>query len=121
MAAPTLGGVALGNVETIRFQLIADIEVITLPGDDSTGTINFDFGGVEREVNIQGTMTGATTAAVKSQVDAIEALIDGDQASSFAFISDVLGTIQVKIKSFDVQWNVPQNRVAYTLIITEGT
>ena len=68
-----------------------------------------------------GNFTGTTTAAVKALVDAIDALADGDQSSTVSFVSDELGTLNVMVASFDVTWQIPSNRVDYTIKLIQGT
>lgn len=120
MASPTLDGNSLGNVRVIVFNKDPNIVPISFPGQDSDSTEVFDLLGVLRIITVQGTMTGSTTAEVKTQVDTIAALVDGDQESSIEFVSDELGTVNVKVGPFDVTWEVPSNHVNYSLKLFEG-
>lgn len=120
MTAPTLDSQSLGNVQNISFTKSGDIDPSTLPGSDSDSTITYDYGGVVRNMTVSGIFTGATTAAVKTLVDAISNIIDGDQADSVDFISDQLGTIKVKIVNYNVTWEIPSNRARYSLSLVEG-
>jgi len=126
MTAPTLNSQALGNVETIRWRKGGDIEEITLPGTDSSGNITFDYGGVSRTITVQGSFTG-TTAAIRTSIQNIAGIMDGDQSTSIDFTSDEVGdgvggagSISVKITSFDIAWQIPSNRADYTLQLVEG-
>ena len=119
MPSPTINGESLGHVDSIAFDLRGDIEEITLPGSDSSGTITFDYGGVIQEIVVQGTFSGET-ADVKTDVGAIKALLNGSQMTGVSFVSDVEDTLTVKIKSFNVTWVNPQNRAEYTLTMVQG-
>lgn len=121
MADPTLGGVNMGNVSGISFGFRSDLDVLSFPGTASSTNLVFEMGGVERTISVSGNFTGSTTAAVKTLVDALQALINASQSSSVAFVSDECGTIQVKIASFDVKWERPSNRAEYSLQILEGS
>ena len=120
MAAPTINGSSLGQVNQIASTKDGNIIPIAFPGEDSDVTDTFDLLGVTRIMNVQGTFTGADTAAVKTQVDVIEDLIDGNQENSVDFVTDQFGTLSVKIASFDVVWVVPSNHVTYVLKLVEG-
>jgi hypothetical protein len=120
MTNPTLNSVALGKVESINSIKSANIVPINLAGTDSDGTFVMDLFGVTRIITINGVYTGSTTSAVKSQVDAIDALIDGQQ-SVVAFVSDETGTINCMINSHDVTWENPSNRARYTIQLVEGS
>ena len=128
MAAATLGGNALGNIDSIAWTKDGNITPLPFPGGDSANTEVFDMLGVTRIITVSGTFTGTNTAAVKTQVDTIQALIDGDQSSTLVFASDELGdgiggagSITVMVASFDVTWNVPGFSVNYTLKLIEGS
>ncbi len=101
---------------------------LAMPGQDSDQTFVLDLFGVETIISVSGTFTGATTAAVKTQVDAIMALANGAQTGTVAFDTDELGdghggagSIQVMIGGIDVTWDPPSNRAMYVLRLTEGT
>lgn len=120
MASPTLDGKSLGNVKTIIFNKDPNIIPISFPGQDSDSTEVFDLLGVLRTITVAGSMTGSSTSAVKTQVDAIADLVNGDQETSVVFVSDELGTLNVKLGAFDVTWEIPSNHVTYTLKLFEG-
>ena len=121
MAVPTLNALSLGNVQTIAYNKDANIISIPFPGQNSGATDLYDALGITKIINIVGNFTGTTTAAVKALVDAIDALADGDQSSTVSFVSDELGTLNVMVASFDVTWQIPSNRVDYTIKLIQGT
>lgn len=128
MTAPTLNSQSLGNVESIRWRKSADIDQIAIPGSDSSGATTWDYGGVIRNITVSGSFTGTSYSAVRTSVQAINNIINGNQTSSVSFTSDELGdgiggngSIQVKIVSFDVNWEIPSNRAIYTLELIEGS
>lgn len=120
MVSPTLNGQSLGSVSSINFSKTADLETLPMPLNDSDGTITFDYGGVVKKINVSGKFTGNTTSAVKTFIDNISAIIDGEQTNSINFVSDELGTISVKIESYNVTWNIPSNNADYSIQLVEG-
>jgi len=70
MTSPTLNSQSLGNVDSLRWNKRGDIEEITLPGNDSSGNITFDYGGVSRSITVQGSFTGAL-ATIRTAIQAI--------------------------------------------------
>ena len=120
MAAATLNGSSLGNVETISWTKDANLITIPFPEGDSAATETYDLLGVTKVMTINGTFTGET-ATVKAAIDVISALIDGDQSTSINLITDEVGTIAVKIASFDITWEIPSNRATTELKLIEGT
>ena len=120
MAAPTLAGQSLGSVESIAWTKDANLITIPFPEGDSAATETYDLLGVTKIITISGVFTG-DTATVKAAVDVISALIDGDQSTSVSLVTDEVGTLSVKMASFDVTWEIPSNRATYVLKLIEGT
>jgi hypothetical protein len=122
MASPTLDSKSLGNLHSITIEKNAQIQQIPMPLSNSDQTINFDMMGVLRTITLSGVWTGTTTAAVKSLVDAIEGIMDGDQAV-IVFTSDSTGDINVMIESIVATWNFEGVAVVctYTIRLLEGT
>ena len=127
MASPTLGGNSLGNVGSMSWTKDGNITPLPFPGGDAADTEVFDMLGVTRIITVNGDFTGTNTAAVKTQVDIIQALIDGDQSTTLSFASDELGdgvggagSVTVMIASFDITWNVPGFSATYVLKLIEG-
>lgn len=127
MAAPTLGGVSLGNVKQIAGTKDANIIPLPFPGEDSDSTDLYDALGITQIITVTGDITGETTA-VRTAVSNLAALSDGDQASTVAFATDELGngvggngSINVMVASFDYVWVIPSNRVDYTIKLIQGT
>ena len=120
MATPTLDGNELDNVSMISFTKDANIIPLPFPGGDSSATETWDMLGVSKLITINGVYAGSTVAAVKADIDILAALIDGDQDTSISFVSDELGTLNVKVASLDVTWDTFNNKAAYTLKLIEG-
>jgi len=119
MATPTINANELDNVSQITFTKDANIIPLSFPGGDSDETETWDLLGVTKVVTISGTYAGAT-ADVKSDIDILSALIDGDQGSSVSLVTDELGTLNVKVASLDVTWDTLNNKAGYTLKMIEG-
>lgn len=122
MTAPTLNGVSLGKVDTISIEKYEDIFQVSAPTHDSSETILQEVGGAVRTINVKGVITGTSVADLKTNVDAIQSLIDGDQDGTIAFVSDITGTVNVVIMSFNFMYSVTTRVTAdYNLQLIEGT
>ncbi len=121
MTAPTLNGLALGNVQSLSNDKNGNIIPLSIPGGDSDVTETIDLLGVIRTITIVGNFTG-TTAANKTSVEAIEALCNGLQSSSVNFVSDEIGTISVKVNRMRTEWPVgtPSAIVNYVITLLQG-
>lgn len=121
MATPTLGGVTLTGCSQIGDAKTGNIVLMPMPLGDSDETELFDFGGVEQTFNVQGVFAESTVAATKVKVDAIKALIDGDQASTVTFSSDQTGSIPVMVMAASFNWDVPGFTCQYTIKLGRGS
>jgi len=101
MANPTLDGNDMGNVQIEGGKKIANMTELPLPLSDSDATEVFDFGGSVRTFTVPTLQTGATVGALKTILDTFLALLNGDQSSTVAYVSDLSGTINVKVRSID--------------------
>lgn len=121
MATPTLGGIDLDKLQTISNEKSGNILPLPLPTGDSDDTEVFDLLGVTRIITLSGTFVG-TTAQVKSKIEAIEALIDGDQSATISLITDEIGTKLVKVNTISSNWDLAStgNRASYTIQCIEG-
>lgn len=120
MVAPTLNGLTLGKVQSIDVDKTGNLLALPLPTGDSDETEVFDMLGVTKNLTVSGTITGASIADVKSDLDALEGLIDGDQASSVTFSSDQTGSITVKVNRITISWAVPAFSANYTIQLIQG-
>lgn len=72
-----------------------------LYGSDSTDTIIFDFGGVNKTLNVSGIYIGTNIADCASFIALVEGRVNGKQDSSSGFpidyVDDYRGTIKVKV------------------------
>ena len=122
MAVPTLGGESLGKVETISPEKFQDIFQVSTPTHDSDQTVLEELSGATRTITVKGIMTGSSVADLKTNLDAINDLIDGDQGGTVAFVSDITGTVNVVIAAFSFMFTTATRVTAdYTLELIEGT
>lgn len=118
----TIDGNDLGDVQSIAVTKDANIIQISLPAGDSDEAETFDLLGTTKIITVGGTFSGSTVADIKTSLDTILALVDGDQENSVDFVSEITGTISVKIGSMDFVQDVTSSNflVRYTLKLLEG-
>lgn len=122
MASPTLNSVSLGNLEMISQTKDLNITPITLPGLDDDDTEVFDLGGALTTITLTGSIVGTSTANVKTGVDNLIAIADGNQDSTVTLSTDQTGSLSVKIATMDFVWEVPGiNKCMYTIKVIKGT
>lgn len=122
MTAATLNSVSLGNLSNISYTKELNILPISYPGLDEDATEAFDLGGAVTTVTLNGTITGTTLTNVRTSVNNLLAIADGDQASSVTFYSDQTGSLYTKIVSMDFVWNLPGiGACDYTIKLLRGT
>ena len=122
MATPTLDGISLAKLQGIGNELNGNIIPLPMPGDDSSGTETFDMLGVTRTISLSGVFVG-TTAEIITAVNALEALINGDQSASVPLVVDELGeTYQVKVASMSTNWTSAgvSRRCEYRIMLIQG-
>jgi len=122
VASPTLNSVSLGNLEMISQTKDLNITPITLPGLDDDDTEVFDLGGALTTITLTGAITGTSTANVKTGVDNLIAIADGNQDATVTLSTDQTGSLSVKIATMDFVWEVPGiNKCMYTIKVIKGT
>ena len=122
MASPTLNSVSLGNLEMISQTKDLNITPITLPGLDDDDTEVFDLGGALTTITLTGSIVGTSTANVKTGVDNLIAIADGNQDSTVTLSTDQTGSLSVKIATMDFVWEVPGiYKCMYTIKVIKGT
>lgn len=94
--AYTLDGNNLGSIQSETVKKTAQITPLPLPLSDSNQTDVFDFGGVIRTISLT-TVKSGNTAALQSLITALNNILDGDQVSTVPYVSDLFGTINVKL------------------------
>jgi hypothetical protein len=122
MAVPTLDSAEIGKVETIQVEKFEDIFQVTAPTDDSDETILEELSGAGKVINVKGIMTGSNVAALKVELDRIQTILDGDQAGTVAFTSDITGSVNVVISSFSYTYSTATRVTAdYSMTLIEGS
>jgi len=102
------------------------LTVLPLYFSDADETDVFDFGGTTKLINLQGSYSAATTAAVKTWLDSVEALIQGHQDTDagypLTFTDDLRGTIKVKIFDFDTAWTEGNpTRISWSMKLVQSS
>lgn len=120
MANTTLGTLTLGGDGTAIImentsRKEAVLAVLPLYLNDSDNTDVFDFGGTIRTIDLSGKYIGGSISANKTFIDALEALIQGDQSVQagypLTFTDDLRAPSGMKVKIMEC---------SSTMIDTEG-
>jgi len=119
MTTPTLDGIELQGLSSIRVDKTANIIPLPLPSQDSDTTEVFDLLGVVKILTFTGEAARSTVAATKSFVDSIEALCDGNQ-DVIEFVSDQTGTLTGMIASVGTTTDVPGFKSTFNIKFIQG-
>jgi len=122
----TLAGYSLGTV--IEENMLKETFIVPMPAYlmDSNETYVFDFGGTQRTINLTGKFTG-TLANIQAFISNMNGLIQGHQDIDAGYpkdyVSDLIGTIKVKVLSFEPTWSAGEpGQLYYTIkLIESGT
>jgi len=114
-----------GTVQRESQRKVSSLTPMGMFGFDSDDTDVFDFGGTVRKISVTIAKIDTSTN-LATFVTALNSLINGDQSPDegypIAYVSDLLGTIQVKIDSIDFEWNAGRpTLLVYTLSLIESS
>jgi len=90
--------VELGIISEERPKKAANLIINPEPLGDSANTIGIDFSGTIRRITLTGTLVHNTPATLAGYVQTLNTFIDGDQQNTTTYVSDMLGTLNVKIE-----------------------
>jgi len=122
MTAPTLDGNSLGKVDNIQVEKSEDVMNVSPPTQDSDETVLAELTGALKTINVKGKLTATSISALKIAIDTLEDNINGNQATTVEFVSDVTGTINVMVSSFTWIYSIETRvTVDYSLTLIEGT
>ena len=118
-------GQRLGSIVEESVDVAANLLVFPLPFSDSEDTDVQDFGGVVNNIVISGVISGAT-ADLDADLVAIKGLVNGDQSSDnsypLTYVSDMLGTIQVKIHGVNFRYVMgTPTRLEYSIKMVQSS
>jgi hypothetical protein len=119
MTAVTLGTITLTGCETITENKngnIIPLPIITL---DSDTTELFDFLGVTEMFSVIGTFAG-TTSTIRTTVNSIKALLNGNQTSTITFTDHTGTSFSVMIADATFTWQLPGNICRYDIKLFRG-
>jgi hypothetical protein len=126
----TLNSKDLGNIQKENHRKIANLQIFPLPQQDSDATEVTDFSGPQREITIEGKLTGTDTATLQTAIrnfDKISGtgtpIITGTQNSSVVFSSEVFGNFNVKVDELDWDYDTEKGPlvVAYTMRMVQSS
>ena len=116
---------ALGDIQIENCVKGAFLTDMPLFGSDSDETDVFDFGGTVRKIILTAFKTGTPTELATFTI-ALNTLINGDQSPDqkypIDYVSDLLGTIKVKIDNISLTWAAGQPTILrYTIQMIESS
>ena len=131
MANTTINGIVLHNGSTAVITenlCVKESNLTELPmySNDSDKTDVFDFGGVTKNITINGKYTASNVVDLKTWIESIEDLEQGhqdiDAGAPYTFVDDLRGTIKVKVRSFDTTYAEGEpNKINWTLSIVQSS
>ena len=95
--AYSLGGLELGTIKSESFDMQGEVTTLPLPTFGSGETQALDFGGATLTIDLVGELKHETQATLAGYTVALLNLVSGDQQSTTAYVSDILGARNVKI------------------------
>ncbi|MFV2041411.1 MAG: hypothetical protein ACC644_05400 [Candidatus Hydrothermarchaeales archaeon] len=115
MAQPKITGLAtpgdldLGDVQEEDPVLERPLVNMPLPSKDSTQTIALDYLGMIRTITVRGYMQKSSVADLKTWIETVYTYMNGPSGfqkkdagtQGYSYVSDLLGTINVKITYFN--------------------
>ena len=119
--AYSLGGQSLGNITRDYAKKTSGAVVLPSFYEDADKTEVIEMSGPIREFTVEGIYTATSTATLTTFIDAIEGFIDGQQDTTVSYVSDLRGTINVKVLDFDSDWVEGRpSAVPYTIKLVEA-
>lgn len=122
----TLDGESLGNINNEVVRKLASLTAMPIPTEDSDTTQVFDYSGASREITIEGRYVDTSLANIFTNfVDVFNTILSGNQngtSSYINYVSDLHGTIKVKLDEFIVENDTEATgplSVAYTMRLIE--
>jgi len=122
----SINSINLGDVQTENVTKEAYLQEIAMYMSDSNETFVFDYGGTVKKIIVKGMYRG-TIEEIRTFKNAIQNLIQGHQDATAGYpvdyVSDVEGTIKVKIMqfSYDVRVESVINYIEYELRLIEAS
>jgi hypothetical protein len=131
MGNTTIGGIVIhdGSSSVIKdndCRKESSLAVMPLYLSDSDDTDVFDFGGVVKTITFSGTYVAENVAALKTWVDALEALQNGHQDTDTGYpltlVDDLRGTLKVKILYFNsTQVEAEPTKINWSLKVVQSS
>ena len=105
----SVDGNDIGEVGEENFTKSSELDIMPMPLSDSADTQAWDFEGATRNIRVTGRYVATTKADLMNNfILLIEAIVDGDQASTVIYHSDLYdegtgetGNFNIKISSFN--------------------
>ena len=110
---PTSGYIEIGNTST-------GFEVVKYTGVGAT-----TFTGCTRGQDNSTALSFSTSVPVvrspRAQMANLAEDLDGEQSTTLNFVSDQMGTISGMLANIDFTWDIPDNKLRYSIRFVEGT
>lgn len=116
----TLNGNDLEKVRTIITTKNSGLIVYPTPLADSSSTATFDMIGTTKTIKVMGTFSGNSTTLANTRIT-FDALCNGLQTSAYLFVTNLGGSIRVKI--LDITWTEMEgypNKQDYEMNLVES-
>jgi hypothetical protein len=121
MVGYSLEGISsLGQINSESITLAPSVEPMPLPMVGSASTYVFHMSGVLRTITLSGALS--TSSLFTDFMDDVETIVNaaGGQLTTLTYVSDVCGSIEVKITNCEVSYTAEGQHATYTLTLMES-
>ncbi len=94
----------LGSITTESLKKEANVDNMPLPLSDSQDSLTFDFTGAQANLSLRGIQNAISVPALAALATEMKNLVSGNQSATKVYVSDLLGTFNVKIASVSIEY-----------------
>jgi|TARA_R100000501_G_C2626748_1_gene120500 hypothetical protein len=125
----SIDGNDIGEVGEENFTKSSELDIMAMPLSDSTDAQAWDFEGAIRNIRVTGRYVATSKADLMDNfITLIEAIVDGDQATTVVYHSDfygegagLTGDFNIKIGSFNWRYMTTSPLIVeYDITMTEA-
>jgi len=111
--------IELIGLNTEIIQKNSNLITMSLPKQDSSQAMSFDFMGAEKTIQLNGILTANDIPTLANKAQDLEKIISGDQSVG-TYVSNIFGTMNVRVNKVNLKYEggVPL-KVEYDIELVE--